>query len=89
MKKIFEIWNQINLAMFNFYVKSLPKHYDDHELYLNSDIQLSFQWLTEIWLTDDKQFYEFPVYSCINIFQSRISLIWFQKIYLQIPAAKC
>ena len=60
-----------NLSMFHLNVKSLPKHFDELELYLNSlDMKFSFLGLTETWLTNDKQeFYDFPGYSCINRFR--------------------
>ena len=58
--------------MFHLNVKSLPKHFDELEMYLNSlDMKFSFLGLTETWLTEDKQeFYDIPNYSCINRFRN-------------------
>ena len=61
-----------SLSMFHLNVKSLPKHFDELELYLNSlDVKFSFLGLTETWLTECKQaYYDLPHYSCINKFRN-------------------
>ena len=56
------------LSLFHQNIKSLPKHIDDFELYINSlDIKLSFIGLMETRLDKDKQeFYDLQGYYCIN-----------------------
>ena len=61
-----------SLSMFHLNVKSLPKHFDELEFYLNSlDVKCSFLGLTETWLTECKQeYYDLLHYSCINKFRN-------------------
>ena len=56
------------LSLFHQNIKSLPKHIDDFELYINSlDIKFSFIGLGETWLDKDKQeFCDLHGYHCIN-----------------------
>ena len=55
------------LSLFHQNIKSLPKHIDEFELYLNYlDMKYSFIGLTETWLDKDKEFYHLQGYSCIN-----------------------
>ena len=56
------------LSSFHQNIKSLPKHVDDFELYINSlDIKFSFIGLSETWLDKAKrEFYDLPGYYCIN-----------------------
>ena len=67
-----------SLSMFHLNVKSLPKHFDELELYLNSlDVKFSFLGLTETWLTECKQeYYDLPHYSCINKFRNDRKMWW-------------
>ena len=50
--------------MFHLNVKSLPKHFYELELNLNSlDLKFSYVGLTESWLTDyKKEIYEFACF---------------------------
>ena len=56
------------LSLFHQNIKSLPKHIDDFESYINSlQIKFSFIGLSETWLDKDKQeFYDLQGYYCIN-----------------------
>ena len=56
------------LSLFHQNIKSLPKHIDDFELYINSlDIKSSFIGLSETWLDKDNQeFYDLQGYYYIN-----------------------
>ena len=49
-------------------VKSLPKQYDELDLYLNSlDMEFSFLAFTETWLNEaNNDLYAWPGYNCIN-----------------------
>ena len=60
-----------NLSFFHINIKSLPKHYDELEIYLNSlSFKCSFIALSETWLDEYKQdLYEFPNYASINKFR--------------------
>ena len=51
-------------------IKSLPKHYDEMEIYLNSlNFKLSFIALSETWLDEyEEGLYEVPNYTSINDF---------------------
>ena len=57
-----------NLSFFHLNIKSLPKHYDELEIFLKSlDHDFSFIWLTETWLDENKQdLYDLPGYNCIH-----------------------
>ena len=56
------------LSFFHQNIKSLPKHIDDFESYINSlQIKFSFIGISETWLDKDKQeFYDLQGYYCIN-----------------------
>ena len=60
-----------NLSFFHLNIKSLPKHYDDLEIFLKSlHHDFSFIGLTETWLDENKQhFYDLPDYNCIHRFR--------------------
>ena len=53
-------------------VKSLPKHYDELDLYLNSlGMKFSFLAFTETWLNEaNNDLYGWPGYNCINKYTS-------------------
>ena len=56
------------LSLFHLNIKSISKHYDELELYLNSlDFKFSFIGLSETWLDDNKEeFYDLKGYSSVN-----------------------
>ena len=56
------------MSFFHVNVKSLPKHYDELDLYLNSlDMKFSFLAFTETWLNEaNNDLYGWPGYNCIN-----------------------
>ena len=56
------------LSLFHLNIKSISKHYDELELYLNSlDFKFSFIGLSETWLDDNKEeFYDLNGYSSVN-----------------------
>ena len=56
------------MSFFNINIKSLPKHFDDLDLYLNSlDYTFSFVGLTETWLDESKHdVFDLPGYNCVN-----------------------
>ena len=60
-----------NLSLFHLNVKSLPKHYDELEMYLDSSrFPISFIGLTETWLDECKEnLYELPHY--VSVTKSR------------------
>ena len=62
-----------NLSFFHINIKSLPKHYDELEIYLNSlSFKISFIALSETWLDECKQdLYELPNYTSINKFMEK------------------
>ena len=57
-----------NWSFFHLNIKSLPKHYDELEIFLKSlDHDFSFIGLPEIWLDENKQdLYDLPGYNCIH-----------------------
>ena len=59
------------LSLFHNNVKSLPKHYDELESYINSlNFTFSFIALTENWLDESKQdLYDLQGYSCLHKFR--------------------
>ena len=61
-----------NLSFFHINIKSLPKHYDGFEIYLNSlTFKFSFIALSETWFDEYKQgLYELPNYTSINEFRT-------------------
>ena len=56
------------LSFFHLNVKSLPKHLDELEIFLESlEYEFSFIGLTETWLDENKhELYDLPGYNCIN-----------------------
>ena len=60
--------DESRLSLFHLNVKSIPKHYDEMELYLKSlDFKFSFIGLTETWLDVDKEeFYDLNGYTSVN-----------------------
>ena len=52
-------------------IKSLPKHLDDLDLYLNSlDYTFSFVGLTETWLDESKHdLFDLPGHNCVDRFR--------------------
>ena len=61
------------LSFFHFNVKSIPKHFDELEMYIYS-LKLEFTMiaLTETWLDQSKQdMYNMPKYNCINRFRKQ------------------
>ena len=60
-----------NLSFFHINIKSLPKHYDELEIYLSSlNFKFSFIALSETWLDEYRQgLYELPNYKSINEFR--------------------
>ena len=60
--------DESQLSLFHLNVKSISKHYDELELYLNSlDFKFSFIGLSETWLDDNKEeFYDLKGYSSVN-----------------------
>ena len=59
------------MSFFHINIKSLPKHYDELEIYLNSlNFNFSFIALSQTWLDEYKQgLYELPNYTSINEFR--------------------
>ena len=59
------------VSLFHQNIKSLPKHIDDFELYINSlDIKFSFIGLSETWLDKHKQkFYDLQGYYCVKMYR--------------------
>ena len=59
------------MSFFHINIKSLPKHFDDLDLYLNSlDYTFSFVGLTETWLDESKHdLFDLPGYNCVNRFR--------------------
>ena len=59
------------MSFFHINIKSLPKHYGELEIYLNSlNFKFSFIALSETWLNEYKQgLYELPNYTLINEFR--------------------
>ena len=57
-----------SLSFFHLNIKSLPKHYDELEIFRKSlDYDFSFIGLTETWLDENKQdLYDLPGYNCIH-----------------------
>ena len=62
---------QNKLLLFHFNVKSLPKHHDESELYINSlNFKLSVKALTENWLDESKQdLFDLEGYNCLHKFR--------------------
>ena len=62
-----------NLSFFHVDINSLPKHYDELEIFLKSlDHDFSFTGLTETWLDENKQnLYDLPDYNCLQRFRER------------------
>ena len=61
------------LSFFHLNVKSIPKHFDELDMYINS-LKLEFTMiaLTETWLDKGKQdLYNMPKYNCINRFRKQ------------------
>ena len=61
------------LSFFHLNVKSIPKHFDELEMYINS-LKLEFTMiaLTETWLDKSKQdLYNMPKYNCINRYRKQ------------------
>ena len=60
--------DESQLSLFHLNVKSISKHYDELELYLNSlNFKFSFIGLSETWLDDNKEeFYDLKGYSSVN-----------------------
>ena len=53
--KLYKI-QESQLSIFHLNIKSISKHYDEWELYLNSlDFKFSFTGLSETWLDDNKE----------------------------------
>ena len=61
-------WKSKKLVIFHININSLPKHYDELEIYLNSfNCTFSFIALFETWLDEYKEdLYELPNYKSIN-----------------------
>ena len=59
------------MSLFHINIKSLPKHFDDLNLYLNSlDYTFSFDGLTETWLDECKHdLFDLRGYNCVNRFR--------------------
>ena len=59
------------LSLFHLNIKSLSKHYDELDTYLNSlEYKFAFIGLTETWLDEDKQyFFDLENYTSINKFR--------------------
>ena len=57
-----------NLSIFHLNIKSLPKHYDELEMYLDSlRFPISFIGLTETWLNECKEnLYDLPQYVSVT-----------------------
>ena len=71
--KVVEQKNCNRLSFFHLNVKSIPKHFDELEMYINS-LKLEFTMiaLTETWLNQSKQdLYNMPKYNCINRFRKQ------------------
>ena len=64
----FDKKDESRLSLFHLNVKSIPKHYDEMELYLKSlEFKFSFIGLTETWLDIDKEeFYDLNGYTSVN-----------------------
>ena len=60
--------DESQLSLFHLNVKSISKHYDELEWYLNSlDFKFSFIGLSRTWLDDNKEeFYDLKGYSSVN-----------------------
>ena len=60
--------DESRLSLFHLNVKSIPKHYDEMDLYLKSlEFKFSFIGLTEIWLNIDKEkFYDLNGYTSVS-----------------------
>ena len=61
------------LSFFHLNVKSIPKHFDELEMYINSlKLEFTIIALTETWLDESKQdLYNIPKYNCINRFRKQ------------------
>ena len=73
ISKVVEQKNCNRLSFFHLNVKSIPKHFDELEMYINS-LKLEFTMiaLTETWLDQSKQdLYNMPKYNCINRFRKQ------------------
>ena len=56
------------MSFFHVNVKSLPKYYDELDLYLNSlDMKFSFLVFSETWLNEaNNELYGWPDFNCIS-----------------------
>ena len=61
------------LSFFHLNVKSILKHFDELEMYINSlNLEFTMIALTETWLDQSKQdLYNMPKYNCINRFRKQ------------------